>query len=229
MGKLDDATILKLNKNWISIAARSSHGCARNVLPDMVTGVVTALNVDYENNEDGSYNFEKIESVAPTPWEEWVNLPIRNFEHGVRTRHHYIRIPFVVVCSNYDKIPIRRVLFPTKKNIFDRDDLTCCYSGLKLDRKTSTIDHIVPSSKGGGDCWSNLVTCHKEINHWKSDQLLEECLIENITLKDPKLLHWQKQHPKGSRLELINLPKKPKNNVLVMDRVLPQWKAFVGM
>ena len=59
-----------------------------------------------------------------------------------------------------------------------RDGYTCVYCGSK---KNLTIDHILPKSKGGGNTWSNLVTCCSPCNLKKGDKLLHESGLRIIT------------------------------------------------
>jgi 5-methylcytosine-specific restriction endonuclease McrA len=48
---------------------------------------------------------------------------------------------------------------PNRKNIFIRDEARCQYCLKDLDFYDSTIDHVLPKSRGGADAWSNLVLC----------------------------------------------------------------------
>lgn len=144
-------------------------------------------------------------------WEEWLALPIRPFDDYLSSPTRIVRLPSVVICSNYDKISYKKAIFPTKSNIWERDNYTCQYSGKKLSRSELTIDHVVPRSKGGEDSWENLVTCKKEINHHKGDKLLGEAKY------------------KGERLKLIQKPKKPKfgYDSLILDNFREEWQHFV--
>jgi 5-methylcytosine-specific restriction endonuclease McrA len=47
------------------------------------------------------------------------------------------------------------------------------FSDLRLTR-----DHVVPTSRGGADRWTNVVTACERCNHVKDDLLLEECGME---------------------------------------------------
>lgn len=74
---------------------------------------------------------------------------------------HYIRLPYSRLMANH----------PTRVLIYKRDDYTCGYCGVK---ENLTIDHIIPSSKGGEDSWENMVTCCSSCNLKKGDRLLKE-------------------------------------------------------
>ena len=59
----------------------------------------------------------------------------------------------------------------SRKRIFKRDKYTCQYCGSK---KTLTIDHVIPRSRGGGNTWTNLVTCCSRCNVYKGNKTPKE-------------------------------------------------------
>ena len=65
-------------------------------------------------------------------------------------------VPAVIMVKEYmkKKTGIRY----SKQNVFLRDMYTCQYCGdSQLNKKTATLDHLVPSSKGGKSVWENAV------------------------------------------------------------------------
>jgi len=71
--------------------------------------------------------------------------------------------------------------------VFRRDKFTCQFCGRTARSGAElTIDHVIPSSKGGDDSWGNLVTACHECNQGKSDVLLARSEIEGF--KDLALL-----------------------------------------
>jgi hypothetical protein len=60
---------------------------------------------------------------------------------------------------------------PTRLAIFVRDNYTCGYCGKRCSDDEITIDHIVPSSKGGEWSWDNLVTSCIDCNRKKRDNI----------------------------------------------------------
>lgn len=74
----------------------------------------------------------------------------------------------------------RSALTPEERQIVGRQRRTllkkdphCTYCGLTLSRKTATIDHIVPKSKGGSTCEANLTLACKSCNERKADIVFE--------------------------------------------------------
>lgn len=53
-------------------------------------------------------------------------------------------------------------------------DNSCFYCGTPLNRWTSTLDHLVPKSKGGTNNRKNLVVCCVPCNTKKADLSVEE-------------------------------------------------------
>lgn len=71
-----------------------------------------------------------------------------------------------------------------KQNVFIRDSYVCQYCGKKLLKSKCTIDHIIPTSKGGKNTWENTVTSCKPCNNKKGYKELHE--INFKLLKTPK-------------------------------------------
>jgi hypothetical protein len=53
--------------------------------------------------------------------------------------------------------------------LFARDRHTCMYCGDVYHKNQLSRDHVVPTSKGGLDTWTNVVCCCKRCNHSKGD------------------------------------------------------------
>ena len=63
----------------------------------------------------------------------------------------------------------------TNAALFRREQYLCLYCGGSFSRSALTRDHIVPVSRGGEDCWENVVTACRACNQRKADFLLAEC------------------------------------------------------
>lgn len=80
------------------------------------------------------------------------------------TRWHYARYSDRVVMLTDPGV------FATPKDILDRDSRTCAYCGMP----GSTIDHVMPRSRGGPNSWENLVAACSPCNNRKADRTPEE-------------------------------------------------------
>lgn len=83
--------------------------------------------------------------------------------------------------SPYIKVPLSRI------NIYKRDNYECVYCGREGDKRSLTLDHVIPKSRGGRDTWENLVTSCKRCNQEKANLTLEEFGKE---IPEPKRPHY---------------------------------------
>jgi len=65
---------------------------------------------------------------------------------------------------------------PKRLFLFRRDGNLCFYSGKPMTQITSTIEHLIPLSKGGTNCKENLVLCLQEHNSRVGNASLREKL-----------------------------------------------------
>lgn len=70
----------------------------------------------------------------------------------------------------------RKRFIPALRNetLFARDGYLCLYCGGSFPRRMLTRDHVVPTSRGGKDTWSNVVTACRDCNCRKNNRTPEE-------------------------------------------------------
>ncbi len=104
-------------------------------------------------------------------------------------------MPSVIRLNRYVHAPYKGVNL-TRQNIFKRDNSECQYCGT---RKDLTLDHVIPSSRGGAHSWLNLATACKRCNAKKGDYTPEEA---EMTLKKrphkPSYAIFLKDYANGS-------------------------------
>lgn len=83
--------------------------------------------------------------------------------------------PSVVRLNDYIKVPYKKIIL-TRRNILKRDGHKCGYCG-RADLPL-TIDHVIPKSKGGDDCWENLVAACLPCNNRKGNRSPEESKLK---------------------------------------------------
>jgi 5-methylcytosine-specific restriction endonuclease McrA len=105
------------------------------------------------------------EPINITSWKRAILLLVK--EKATLLAHNVIRL------VKYVKLPFSRVManMPTRPLVYKRDNHTCQYCGAK---EELTIDHVLPSSRGGDDSWENMVTCCLKCNLKKGNKLLKE-------------------------------------------------------
>ncbi|MBS1488275.1 MAG: HNH endonuclease [Bacteroidetes bacterium] len=90
--------------------------------------------------------------------------------HKLRTVSHAYPMPSVIRLNRYVHAPYKGVTL-TRQNIFKRDNFECQYCGIRRDL---TLDHVMPSSRGGTHSWQNLTTACKRCNAKKGDYTPDE-------------------------------------------------------
>jgi 5-methylcytosine-specific restriction endonuclease McrA len=153
---LTNPTVLVLNRHWQAIHVKSPAEAFCMIASDAAAGL---------NIFDGHF--------IPTKWNDWLALPVREHDHAVNTPRGPVRVPTVIVASNYAKVPLRRPRFGAR-GIWERDGGVCQYTGRKLAAHEGNIDHVVPRSRGGKTSWDNCVLAHSEVNSRKADRLPHE-------------------------------------------------------
>jgi len=106
-------------------------------------------------------------------------LAITLVEHAprfvVRSQHIAIPLPHTVQLLDYVHTPPRPVIDDDARASFravlERDHHRCAYCG---GAGATTVDHVYPRSRGGGNSWSNLVACCATCNNVKADRTPEE-------------------------------------------------------
>jgi hypothetical protein len=205
MGIENKLLVLKLNK-WGQMIDQTTVGDA---LIDLCAGINSnAFDIDYERREDGSVDFSQPSVVRPVNWDEWITLPVRDWDFSIKTVRMEIRVPTILIAKNYDKVPeIKFGNNPSGDQVRIRDGNRCQYTGKKLKKEEISIDHVVPKSRGGDNSWKNLVVTSKEINSMKGDRLNSEV-----------------------GLQLIRIPGKPKpmlRSQLIREARHADWKIFM--
>jgi 5-methylcytosine-specific restriction endonuclease McrA len=74
--------------------------------------------------------------------------------------------PSVILLRRYVRIPSNRLVPVSRRGVLRRDGQRCGYCG----GSATTIDHVLPRSRGGQDTWENLVACCLKCNNAKSDR-----------------------------------------------------------
>ncbi|QTX04007.1 HNH endonuclease [Agromyces archimandritae] len=112
--------------------------------------------------------------------------------------------PSVILLHRYVRAPHTRPVPVTRRGVLRRDEHRCAYCGAHA----TTIDHVVPRSRGGAGSWENLVACCLRCNNRKSDATLAE-------------LGW----------ELRSAPTRPGGRGWIIggfERPLPEWGAYLA-
>lgn len=136
------------------------------------------------------------EPINFTNWRRAVVLLLK--EKAQRLSARVIRL------LNYVNLPLKKIMNhkPSRNLIYKRDNHTCQYCGSK---KSLTIDHVIPRSKGGEDTWENMVVACAPCNTKKGHTLLEQ-----------------------TGMKLIKTPKAPLNKIIfdIDSSNVLEWKEY---
>ncbi|WP_236967631.1 HNH endonuclease [Microbacterium aurantiacum] len=113
--------------------------------------------------------------------------------------------PAVIILTRYVRVPGSTHVPVTRRGVLRRDGQRCGY----CDKSATTIDHILPRSRGGADSWENLVACCLRCNNVKGD-------------RTPQEMGWElRVAPRP--------PRGPQWMVRGTDRSDPRWEPYLAL
>ena len=133
--------------------------------------------------------------VAWLNWQQTVSLMVRDqviwtlgdVVHTIRGgvnragERSLLHVPSIVACDG--KIE-DRAFAPVLSNrlLFARDQHVCLYCGNCYPASELSRDHIVPTSKGGKDRWTNCVTACRRCNNRKANKSPEQAGMQLLAI-----------------------------------------------
>jgi 5-methylcytosine-specific restriction endonuclease McrA len=78
--------------------------------------------------------------------------------------------PSVIVLSRYVRVLNSKQIPVSRRGVLRRDNNRCAYCG----NSATTVDHVLPRSRGGADSWENLVACCLGCNNVKGNRTPNE-------------------------------------------------------
>ena len=124
----------------------------------------------------------------------------------VRSATWETRVPAVIMLKEYYKK--NNYIRYSKMNVFLRDLFECQYCGVTVNKRTATLDHVLPQSYGGRSTWENSTTACAHCNSTKSNKK---------HIKPKTVPH------KPTYWELVDKRKKMKFEIRH-----PSWTMFLG-
>ena len=92
--------------------------------------------------------------------------PVEHTERVARSERRVEPVPSVVRLIRYVRVPHRAHVPLTRRAVFARDGGRCVY----CDSPATSLDHVVPRSRGGLHVWENVVSACRRCNHVKADR-----------------------------------------------------------
>lgn len=97
-------------------------------------------------------------------------VPVEIGDSVLHSASTAVPVPAVARLTRYVRVPFRAQVPLTRRAVFARDGGRCAYCGLPA----TSIDHVIPRSKGGGHTWDNVVASCGRCNHVKADRVISE-------------------------------------------------------
>lgn len=97
-------------------------------------------------------------------------VPVADGDGVLHSERTIMVVPAVVRLARYVKVPYRATVPLTRKAVFARDGGRCVYCGAAA----TSLDHVVPKSRGGPHSWDNVVSACGRCNHLKADRGIAE-------------------------------------------------------
>ena len=88
----------------------------------------------------------------------------------VRSEHISMDLPAVIILSRYIHPPRHSQVSLSRRGVLRRDNHRCAYCAAPA----TTVDHVLPRSRGGQNTWDNLVASCRSCNNTKGDRTPEE-------------------------------------------------------
>ena len=88
----------------------------------------------------------------------------------LHSERRVVAVPTVVRLTRYVRVPFRASVPLTRRAVFARDGGRCVY----CNAPATSLDHVVPKSRGGAHAWDNVVSACGRCNHVKADRGIGE-------------------------------------------------------
>lgn len=160
--------VLVLNRSWLAVNVAD----VRRAVCLLATGHAEAVNP---------------ENFATHGFADWVRLSDGGNGDCLRAVSFLLRVPEIIVLKRYNGRKTRGLKL-SRRNILERDELSCQYCGRRCEAAGLTIDHVTPRSRGGQTSWENVVAACMACNDRKGDRTPEEAGM--ALLRRPRRPRW---------------------------------------
>ena len=193
-----NSSVLVLNRQYLAVHVVN----VRRAFSLLVNRLAEVIHI--EDGQFGNYDFDSWREISelranfknPEGHDDWIRSV--NFE---------ICVPRVLRLLHYDRLPKQRVRL-NRRNIFARDANLCQYCGKRFPTNELSLDHIVPTCRGGETSWENLVCACVRCNVRKGGRT-----------------------PQEAGMKLIKKPVRPKRSPLLSIKLgnpkYASWKSFL--
>lgn len=192
-----NSSVLVLNRQYMAVHVVD----VRRAFGLLIRELAEVIHI--EDGQYANYDFQSWREISELkasfkePHEDWIRSV--NFE---------IQVPRVLRLLYYDRVPKQRVRL-NRRNLFARDGNRCQYCGQLFVTSELSIDHVVPSCRGGETTWENVVCACVKCNVRKGGRT-----------------------PQEAGMKLYRTPVRPKRSPLLAIKLgnpkYASWKTFLN-
>lgn len=132
-------------------------------------------------------------------------IAVEEADQELHSERRTVPVPVVVKLTRFVKVPYAATVPLTRRAVFARDGGRCQYCSAPA----TSLDHVVPRSRGGAHTWENVVSACGRCNHLKADRGVAE-------------LGWRLRRPPVA-------PTGAAWRVVGARRLDPRWRPFLGV
>lgn len=189
--------VLVLNKNWVALSVTT----ARQAMIHLISGEAEVIDIEKLNDKEvfNQYDFSSWYELSKLR-DEFEPDNSLTWLQCVRDR---LVIPYIIRLLDFSKTNQGRIRL-TRRNIYARDKNHCQYCGKRFKTSELSLDHVLPSSRGGKTEWTNLVCCCVACNRRKANRTPEE-----------------------AKMKLLSVPKKISSPLAACRIRHDSWKKFL--
>jgi len=132
-------------------------------------------------------------------------IAVEEADQELHSERRTVPVPVVVKLTRFVKVPYAATVPLTRRAVFARDGGRCQYCSAPA----TSLDHVVPRSRGGAHTWENVVSACGRCNHVKADRGVAE-------------LGWRLRRPPVA-------PTGAAWRVVGARRLDPRWRPFLGV
>lgn len=162
---LNEPIVIKLNRHWQIFEILSAKE-AVVFLSTESKGQPNGYAMDFESVQDENGKWRLVHA-ASVVWDDWINLPVSAADveanRFITTGRGRIRLPKVVICARYDKVPTRNPRWSVG-NVWKRDGGVCQITKKKLTRGQGNIGHNRARALGGENTFENTIVMDAQLN-----------------------------------------------------------------
>ena len=173
-GSALSASVLVLNRQYMAIHVID----VRRAFALLMRELAEVIHI--EDGQYANYDFNSWREISEMKAAFEEEREADQHADWVRSVNFSIQAPRILRLLHFDRVPRQRVRL-NRRNLFARDGGRCQYCGKAFPTSELSIDHVVPSCRGGETTWENVVCACVKCNVRKGGRTPEQAGMKLIT------------------------------------------------